>query len=91
MSAQSDRLAKLEQQRQQIHDSIRREKLKLAGEERKKDTRRKILIGSIILNEIKNDSALQERIQKLLDAKLSRDDDRALFDLKPLPEKSNGA
>lgn len=88
--ARPNRLTKLEQQRQKLQAAIRREKLKLEGTERKKDTRRKILVGATMLTEAEKDPSLKERIQYRLNATLQRDDDRALFGLKPLSSAAAG-
>lgn len=88
MSNQS-RLESLQKKQQALQDQIRREKLRLANAERKKDTRRKILVGATILNEAERDQDLALRLQKLLAAQLTRSDDRELFDLEPLPEVHN--
>ena len=53
--------------------------------ERKDETRRKILIGSLILEGSKGD--LGEAFLKALDKYLKRDYDRALFGLPALPPK----
>lgn len=84
--AATSKLESLKQKQQAIQDQIRREKQRLAKDERKKDTRRKILVGATILNETENDKELAEKIHKLLNSQLTRADDRSLFDLEPLPE-----
>lgn len=61
-----------------------------AAEERKKDTRRKILIGSMHLELASKDGDHHERMKKELDKFLTREDDRALFDLQPLPKTLGG-
>lgn len=83
------RLKKLEQQQEKIRAAIAREKAKLADQARKDDTRRKILAGALILTEAEKDSALRTRLHALLEAQLTRADDRALFDLAPLPAPGN--
>ena len=84
------RLETLKKKQQALQDQIRREKLKLAQKERKQDTRRKILVGATMLNEAERDQELAIRIQKLLNAQLTRSDDRALFNLDPLPQPEKG-
>ncbi len=60
---------------------------RLKVSERKKETRRKILIGSYYLEEaIKNNR--MEEIKKHMDKFLTRDSDRVLFDL---PKKDQAA
>lgn len=88
MASSSDRLETLKQKQQALADQIRREKKKLAEQERQRETRRKILIGAILQKEAEKDEALAQRIHALLKSNLTRADDRALFELEPLPEAS---
>jgi hypothetical protein len=50
---------------------------------RSDDTRRKILIGAVILSNVERGEWEHEKLRKMMDAGLVRDDDRALFDLPP--------
>jgi hypothetical protein len=50
---------------------------------RQDDTRRKILIGATVLARIERHELDHEELQAWLDAHLTRDDDRALFELSP--------
>jgi len=58
-----------------------------AHRERKADTRRKILIGTLMLNRIQRGEFDQAQLLGWLDQTLSRSDDRALFQLPPKPPK----
>jgi SMC interacting uncharacterized protein involved in chromosome segregation len=49
--------------------------------ERKADTRRKILIGAIVMAKIEQKVMDEQLLRGWLDAALTRPDDRALFDL----------
>jgi hypothetical protein len=56
---------------------------------RKDDTRRKILIGATVLARVDRDELDHADLLAWLDAHLTRDDDRALFELPPrLDQKS---
>lgn len=55
--------------------------------ERENDTRRKILIGAMIMDRIDNGKETEEKIKELMDTFLTRDKDRELFGL-PVPEKA---
>ncbi len=55
---------------------------------RKDDTRRKILIGATVLARIDQHELDHDTLQAWLDAHLTRDDDRALFELSPRPATS---
>ena len=50
---------------------------------RKDDTRRKILIGATVLARIESQQLDHAELQAWLNAHLTRDDDRALFELPP--------
>ena len=52
-------------------------------QERKNDTRRKILLGATVLARIDRGELDQATINGWLDATLTRPDDRALFELPP--------
>ena len=55
--------------------------------ERSQDTRRKILVGAAILGKVEREEWPKDKLLAMLDATLTRTDDRALFDLPELPEK----
>ena len=50
-------------------------------QERKSDTRRKILLGAIVMSRIDQGKLEQKTVNAWLDAALTRPDDRALFGL----------
>lgn len=54
---------------------------------RASETRRKILAGALILEIMEKDEAAKTRFMNQLDKYLTRDDDRALFNLKPLEKE----
>ena len=81
---ESPRLLKLQQEMEKIRRKMAQEKKRLSDQARKEDTRRKILAGAVLLEAAKTDAQLQGTIETLLKAKLTRDDDRALFGLPPL-------
>jgi large subunit ribosomal protein L7/L12 len=55
--------------------------------ERKKNTRRKILIGAYWLEQVQQNRTNMEDIEKWMDGFLIRDYDRVLFELPALPKK----
>ncbi|HQT65523.1 MAG: mobilization protein [Acidocella sp. 21-58-7] len=72
-----ERLAQLEAQRQTL-------KARLGKQERAKDTRRKILLGALVLHRLGEDNrafdqTLKEWVQRELPGFLTRADDKALF------------
>ena len=80
------KLNRLVEQRKAIAARIRQEENKLRAGERKSDTRRKVLAGAAVLEWAKRDNEFSSRLMAELKAFLVRDDDRALFNLPPLPK-----
>ena len=70
-------------QRTTLTRQIRRAQARLSAADRKRRTRRLILIGSYIEHTTQAGQASMTRLMKGLDAFLERDQDRALFDLPP--------
>ena len=62
-----------------------RKRALLSRQARKDDTRRKILIGATILARIDRHQLDHADLEAWLDAHLTREDDRALFELPALP------
>jgi hypothetical protein len=85
----TDKLDKLRVQRDAIAAKIRREQGLARSRERKADTRRKILAGAAVLDEAEHDPEYHAALIRLLGRFLSRDDDRALFGLPPLPQEQS--
>ena len=54
--------------------------------ERKQDTRRKILVGSYLLDQVERKVYPEARLLAELDSYLKRDRDRSLFGLPPLED-----
>ena len=89
MDAIEERLAQLEeklreQERALKEQVIARRKSQELREERARDTRREILVGAAILSAIKLGEWPRDKLMALLDLKLLRNVDRALFRLPPL-------
>ena len=82
----SSRLEQLLKKQEELKAQIRKEKNKLVLAERKKDTRRKILLGSLMMDMMKKGELDEKKIRKKLDGFLSRNTDRQLF---ALPEKKS--
>ena len=58
----------------------------ISAKERKRDTRRKILAGACVLDRADKDPDAARHLRKILDAFLTKPQDRALFDLPPRPK-----
>jgi large subunit ribosomal protein L7/L12 len=56
--------------------------------QRSDDTRRKILVGALVLDMMEHDETARQRFMDRLDKFLTRADDRALFQL-PTPEEKS--
>jgi hypothetical protein len=85
-STVEERLKKLDEQKQKLLNQQRQKAAAVKNKERKQDARRNFLAGSIILNH----PPLKDELMRLLDEKLVKPADRALFDLAPLPETVSG-
>jgi len=69
------------QKKEQIEKQIALKKSRMKALERSMDTRRKILAGAYLIDVKYKDK--HEELKQLLDGFLTRDNDRALFDLPP--------
>lgn len=75
---QTERLKQLKAQKQALES---REKAKEKEQQRKDDTRRKILLGSLYLTKMNNDELEKQKILTELSEYLTEDRDRKLFNL----------
>ncbi len=85
----ANKIDKLKEQRKQLDARIQKLAAAESNRERKRDTRRKILVGSFYLDYVAKTNKMDELKQKL-NSFLTRDSDRILFDLTLLekaPEK----
>ncbi|MBS0286688.1 MAG: mobilization protein [Proteobacteria bacterium] len=87
MSQSTPELEALMKKRAQLDAKIQNIKAKEASQQRKDDTRRKILVGSYILDKYQKSGTMEKIIQEL-DKFLSKPNDRALFGLTPHDEKA---
>ncbi len=79
-------LEKLKLKEAQIKARIQNLEAGQKTRERKKDMQRKILFGAYMLQRVKEGDAVALELQAKLDGYLTRDHDRALFELPPLPK-----
>ena len=75
------KIRKLEEAQAKITEELQQAKELEAEEERKRETRRKILIGETFQSAAKKDPKVKTLMDGLLDAALNRERDRELFDL----------
>ena len=86
------RLEILIAKRDAVNARIKREQVRTRGDERKKDTRRKVLAGAAVLEWAARDSEFSLRLRSELEKFLVRDADRVLFGLaakKAEPEQAD--
>lgn len=76
--------AKLKQAKAKKQQIEARKRALETKEERAKDTRRKILVGALVLSRVERGEWSEEKLLAMLDTSLKRNDDRALFDLPVL-------
>ena len=79
----NDKIAELEEKRGQIEALIQKHKARARVEERKRDTRRKIIAGALALEHASIDPQFRAAMQKLIEQNVTREGDRELFDLTP--------
>lgn len=80
-----DRKAREEKAR--IAKMKRREQAKIRSQKRKDETRRKILVGAMYLERFEDDPSSYQRMLDGLKKFLTRDQDRELFGLLPVPNQ----
>ena len=76
----ASQLLKLKEQRAKLEARIQAIEARAKQDERKKDTRRKILVGSYYLEQVIQNNQMDD-LKKKLDSFLTRNSDRRLFDL----------
>lgn len=80
IAAQQTKLAQLKAQKLRLENAS---KAKENKEKRAADTRRKILLGAYLLEQIQRDESLNSDIHKRLNKWLTRPDERLLFGFSP--------
>ncbi len=83
---ETDKLKKLKAQRAAIDARMRQEQYKLNKLERARDTHRKVLVGAAMMEWAKRSNENSLTLATELKNFLTRNDERALFGLPPLPK-----
>ncbi len=78
------KLEQLEERKRKLEAQIKQEKARENSKKRKEETRRKILVGSMVLAQVEKGEWPEDRLRKAMDEFLTRDQDRALFGLDPV-------
>lgn len=84
IKAQEEKLKQLKAQKQKIEA---RKRAAVAKVIRQQETRRKILVGAMVLEMMERDENMHQRFMERLDGYLARPHDRALFGLPEKAEK----
>ena len=88
-----DRIADLEKRLKQAkalkQQQVTRERAAEKKRQRSDDTRRKILVGAVILAKVEHGEWPKERLREWMDKALTRADDRTLFGLPTLSEEGS--
>lgn len=79
-------LEKLLEKEKQLKAKIQAAKSRESEKQRKLDTRRKILIGAMIIEGMKNSAEYEAKIKQNLDKYLTKNKDRVLFGLPEIKE-----
>ena len=87
----NNKLKRLIEKRDAVNARIKQEQNKLRSNERKSDTRRKILAGAAVLQWAARDEAFAKLLMAELGKFLVREDDRALFNLPSSKERTHEA
>lgn len=77
----------LTQKRDELNEQIKKLKARESLKRRKEDTKRKILIGGVVIKMLREGEMPEDRLNQILDKHLVKDADRALFEL---PVKNQG-
>ena len=89
----TERIEQAEQRLKQLkalkQKQAARERAAASKRERAADTRRKILLGAFYLDQMARNETMKTQIIQKLDAYLTRNDDRALFDLPPVADNAS--
>jgi hypothetical protein len=83
--SREERIADLERERQEIEAQLKRLKSIGVADQRKLDTRKKIIVGAVLLKELERNEGLRTWFMgELLPQEVKASRDRAVFGLPPL-------
>ena len=87
--SKEEKLKQLEERRNKLNARIARDRARLSQDERRRDTRKKILAGAFLLQRVEQGEWPRERFMAGMDAFLSNDRDRELFGLEPVEDQGS--
>ena len=82
----NDRISCLERKRTLLEKQVSLEKKKMADKVKKIETRKKMIVGSMILSFAKDDPEIKIRLMRQLDHLLTNNFERKVFGLGPVSE-----
>lgn len=82
---EAEKLAELETRKKALEAQMQAIQVRQKERLRKNDSRRKVLVGAVVLAEAEKNPAAKQRLMALLDRYLSRPVDREVFDLAVKP------
>jgi len=86
MDKELEKINELKQRRDKLNADITRRMARHSAKKRKEDTRKKILIGAMVLANVESGQYPEEKLMDSLSNFLDKPADRALFDLPPKAE-----
>ncbi len=86
----SKRLEQLLKKREELSAQIQKIRAREATQKRKENTRRKILLGALVMEMMSKGELDRDKLMKRLDGFLTREIDRKLFELPVLEERKAG-
>lgn len=81
MEDNTRKIDKLKKKHKQLHARIQKLESSQKSKEKKKDTRRKILVGAYYLDKAKKENSM-DALSQVMDKFLTRKSDRLLFELE---------
>ena len=90
MSEKQSRLDALKKKKEQLRAQIQKLESLEKSRARKRDTRRKILVGSYVIDKANQEGTLLNLYQQM-DNYIKRNADRELFHLEPIEEQQNSS
>ena len=82
----AEQMQRLSEKKARIHAQFQKVAGREKADERKADTRRKVLAGAVVLKACETDAALKEKVWGLMEQNLTMNKDRTVFGFPLRPE-----